>query len=109
MWDIFARLIHRLKGLRPKRRLTPAESYQRLELSEQILEYARMIEAHGASQVFGVIVEILDLANRFRESTQTISDALELLHGAGKAHTIKSYGVWRVAHDKRADSNRRAA
>jgi hypothetical protein len=80
-----------------------------LELSEQILEYARMIEAHGASPVFGVIVEIPDLANRFRENTQTISDALELLHRTGKSHAINRYGVWRVARDKRAGSNRGAA
>jgi hypothetical protein len=113
MWDIFVRLIYRSKrALRPKRRLTLAQSYQVLELSEQIVECARMIEANAGSPIPGAIVEIRDLASRFRESTETISDALELLHRAGKAHAVNRYGYWRVfsqIRDPRADSNRGAA
>jgi hypothetical protein len=49
-----------------ERRLTVEECYQLIELSEAIFEYGRMIQAfHGRASPY-VIVEIPELAVRFR-------------------------------------------
>ncbi|MGA2422517.1 MAG: hypothetical protein ABSG07_00840 [Terriglobales bacterium] len=86
-----------------KQRLTVQEFYQLLELAEAIIDYGRMIEEYGRmsgvycehSPLF-VIVEIPDLALRFRETPRAIKDALLLLGDLGRAEPINLRGCWRL-------------
>jgi hypothetical protein len=43
-----------------------------------------------------VIVEIPELASRFRETPQTIEDALRLLGGLGRAEPVHQGGLWKL-------------
>jgi len=91
------RLVTHLKrALRMERRLTVEEFYQLLQLSETIVDYGRMIQAHCAYSAPFVIVEIPELANRFRETPQTIKDALLLLRDIGCAESTSLNGCWRL-------------
>lgn len=95
--DHLQRVIGRLKqALRVERRLTREELYQILQLSEAIIEHGRMIQAYLESSVPNVIVEIPELAHRFRETPQTIKDALLLLRGMGRAEPIHLGGCWKL-------------
>src|SRR6266404_7888573 len=85
---------HLKRALRMERRLTVEEFYQLLQLSETIGDYGRMIHC-GYSAPF-VIVEIPELANRFRETPQTIKDALLLLRDIGCAESTSLNGCWRL-------------
>src|SRR6202011_6287100 len=78
-------IVHVKRALRKDRRLTADEFNQLLQLSEAIIEYGRMIQAYGRYSVPNVILEITELANRFRETPQTIEDALLLLRDIGCA------------------------
>jgi hypothetical protein len=66
------------RALRRDQRLGDAEFDQRLQLSEAIIDYGGMTQADHGCSVPDVILEITELASRFRETTQTIKDALRL-------------------------------
>src|ERR1035437_4162773 len=81
--------------LRLERRLSPEELRQ---LAEAIIDYGRMIarEELSALTLPYVIVEIPELARRFRETTQTIKDALLLLNETGRAEPADRGGHWKL-------------
>jgi hypothetical protein len=87
---------HLKRALRLEQRLTVEESYQLLQLSEAIIEHGRMIQAYLESSVPNVIVGIPELARRFRETPQTIKDALLLLRDMGRAEPIHLGGCWKL-------------
>ena len=93
----FGRVIVRFKrALRKDRRLTADEFNQLLQLSEAIIEYGRMIQAYRRYSAPNVILEITELANRFRETPQTIKDALVLLREIGRAEPVDLDGCWKL-------------
>jgi hypothetical protein len=55
-----------------------------------------MIQAHHGYSVPDVILEITELANRFRETPQTIKDALRLLRDIGRAEPADLDGCWKL-------------
>jgi|HubBroStandDraft_1064217.scaffolds.fasta_scaffold03622_9 hypothetical protein len=106
--DKLRRLLGRLKRtLRLERRLTLEEFYELLQLCEAIIDYGRMIqEYHGSAAPYS-IVEIPELASRFRESPRTITDALALLGGMGRAEPCDPRGCWklRLADNPRSEED----
>ena len=93
----FGRLfIHLQRALRKDQRLTAEEFNQLLQLSEAIIEYGRMIQAYYRYSAPIVILEITELANRFREKPQTIKDALVLLREIGRAEPADLDGCWKL-------------
>lgn len=93
----FGRVIVRVKrALRKDRRLTANELNQLLLLSEAIIEYGRMIQAYRRYSAPNVILEITELANRFRETPQTIKEALLLLRDIGCAQPADLDGCWKL-------------
>jgi hypothetical protein len=89
------RLVRWLKRtLRIERQLTEEESNQLFQLSEAILEYGRMIQAYYGHSA-NVMVEILELARRFRETPQVINDTLCLLRDRGFAEPAEA-GCWKL-------------
>jgi hypothetical protein len=72
---------HFKRALRKEQRLTAEEFNQRLQLSEAIIDYARMIQAFYGYSVPDAIVEITELANRFRETPQTVKDRAPAVTG----------------------------
>ncbi len=91
------RLVGRLKRLLGmEQRLTVEEFQQLLQLSEALIDYGRMIQAHYECPVPEVIVEIPELATRFRETPQTIRDALLLLRDMGRAQPGDLRGCWKL-------------
>lgn len=94
-WEYLRPLLGRLKrALRVKQRLSVEEFNQLLQLSEAITDYGRMIQAYNQFPVPNVIVEIPELAHRFRETPQTIQDALGLLRDVGRAEPAELSGCW---------------
>ena len=87
---------HLKRALRKEQRLTVEEFNQRLQLSEAIIDYGRMIQAFYGYSVPDAIVEITELANRFRETPQTIKDALRLLRDIGRAEPADLDGCWKL-------------
>jgi hypothetical protein len=77
-------------------RLTVEESCELLQLSEAIVDYGRMMQAYYGCCVPDVIVEIQELASRFRETPRTIKDALLLLGDMGRAEPVDIYGCWNL-------------
>ena len=93
--DHLRRLLGHLKrARRMEQRLTVEEFYQLLRISEAIIQYGRMIKAYQESPVSNVIVEIPELASRFRETNQTIRDALQLLSGIDRAEPVHLPRCW---------------
>jgi hypothetical protein len=93
----FGRLfVHLQRALRKDQRLTAEEFNQLLQLSEAIIEYGRMIQAYYRYSAPIVILEITELANRFREKPQTIRDALVLLREIGRAEPADLDGCWKL-------------
>jgi hypothetical protein len=94
--DMYRELVDALRRvLRVERRLTPDELRH---LAEAIIDYGRMIaqeEVPALKQPY-VVVEIPELARRFRETTQTIKDALLLLNEMGRAEPASSGGHWKL-------------
>ena len=78
-----------------ERRLNPEELRQ---LAEAIIDYGRMIAQEELSALTPpyVIVEIPELARRFRETTQTVKEALLLLNEMGRAEPFSSGGHWKL-------------
>src|ERR1700680_114471 len=89
-------IVHVKRALRKDRRLTADEFNQLLQLSEAIIEYGRIIQAYRRYSVPNVILEITELANRFRETPQTIKDALRLLRDIGRAEPANLDGCWKL-------------
>jgi hypothetical protein len=87
---------HLKRVLRIEEPLTDEESYQLLQLSEAIANYGRMIQAYEERSVPYVIVEIPELARRFRETSRTIKDALLLLKDMGRAEPVHMKGCWKL-------------
>ena len=75
---------HLKRALRMEHRLTVEEFYQLLQLSEAIIDYGRMIQAFYHRSVPEVIVEIPEVARRFRETPRTIKNVLRLLRDMGR-------------------------
>jgi len=89
-------LSHLKRALRMEHRLTVEEFYQLLQLSEAIIAYGRMIQTDCGYSVPYVIVEVPELAHRFRETPRTIKDALLLLSDMGRAESAHLYGCWKL-------------
>jgi hypothetical protein len=87
---------HLKRALRKEQPLTVEEFNQRLQLSEAIIDYGRMIKEHFHYPVPDVIVEIPELVHRFRETPQTIKDALLLLRDSGRAVPADLDGRWKL-------------
>jgi len=96
-WKQFGRVIvHVKRALRKDRRLTADEFNQLRQLSEAIIDYGRMIQTYRRYAGPNVILEITELANRFRETPQTIKDALRLLRDIGRAEPADLDGCWKL-------------
>jgi hypothetical protein len=87
---------HLKRALRMEHRLTVEEFYQLLQLSEAIVDYGPMLQTYCAYSVPYVIVEVPELAHRFRETQRTIKDALVLLSDMGRAESAHLYGCWKL-------------
>jgi hypothetical protein len=93
----FRRVIGHLKrAMRKTQQLTVEQFNQRLQLAEAIVDYGRMIQVFYHCPVPVVIVEIPEVACRFRESPQTIKDALRLLRDMGRAEPADLDGCWKL-------------
>jgi len=96
-WKHFGRVILQVKrALGKDHRLTADEFNQLLQLSEEIIDYGRMVRAYRGYSMPNVTLEITELANRFRETPQTIKDALLLLRDIGCAEPADLDGCWRL-------------
>lgn len=84
------------RALRKEQRLTAEDFYQLLRVSEAIVDYGRMMQTYYGQRVPDVIVELPELANRFRETPQTIKDALRLLRDTGRAEPADLDGCWKL-------------
>ncbi len=95
--DKLRRLIGRLKqALRLGRRLTLEESHQLLQLSGAILDYGRIIQEYRGYTAQYAMVEVPELAIRFRETPRTIQEALALLGDMGRAEPSHLQGCWKL-------------
>jgi len=95
--ELLRRLFNRVAlALRIKRHLTPEECYELLQFAEAIIEHGRMIQAYHGHSAPWVIVEIPEVARRFRETTRTVKDALLLLVDMGRAEQVHSREYWRL-------------
>jgi hypothetical protein len=101
-WRLQQVLDHLQRTLRWERG-TAGDSRHLQELSESIVEYGRMIQAHLGYAGYGigdgtpaVVVEVPEMAHRFREAPKTIKRALVLLQVRGLAEPIHLRGCWRL-------------
>ncbi|MFY9905711.1 MAG: hypothetical protein WBX02_07455 [Terriglobales bacterium] len=86
--------LRRLIGL--LKRTPGIEAEQLLQLSEAILEHGRMIRAYHEYFSGNIMVEITELASRFRETPHAIEDALLLLRKKGLAEPAGLPGCWKL-------------
>jgi hypothetical protein len=95
--DIYRKLVDVLRrALRMEQPLAPEELRH---LAEAIIDYGRMIAHEQLSALTPppyVIVEMPELVRRFRETTQTIKDALLLLNDMGRAEPVYRGGYWKL-------------
>jgi hypothetical protein len=96
MYRVRRMIGHLKRTLRMEHRLTAEEFHQILQLSEAIIDYGQMIQTYCRYTVPYVIVEVPELARRFRETPRTIKDALRLLSDMGRAEPNRLYGCWRL-------------
>jgi hypothetical protein len=89
-------LFDHLKSSLRRERRTAGERSQLQELSEAIVEYGRMMQAHLGYSTPGVVVEVPEMARRFRETPKTIKEALVLLEETGRAQPIHLSDCWRL-------------
>jgi hypothetical protein len=104
--DYLRQLLCHLKwALRIEQRVTIEEFYQILHLAETIIDYGRMIQEYHRRSVPNVIVEVSELARRFRETPQTIKNALLLLKDMRRANPAHLDGCWelQLTEDNRGD------
>jgi hypothetical protein len=89
---------HLKRALRIGRQLSHEDEEQsRLpELSAAIIDFGRLTQAYFRYPGPEVIVEIEELANRFRETPQTIKDALLRLEHIGRAERTDRRGTWKL-------------
>jgi hypothetical protein len=102
-WGRLRQLFEDLKGRLRWERGTAGDSRHLQELSESIVEYGRMIQSHLGYGGYGigdgtaaVVVEVPEMAHRFRETPKTIKRALVLLQVMGLAEPIHLRGCWRL-------------
>ena len=88
---------HVKRGLLRDRRSTREECYQLFELSEGIIEHGRMIQEHIGYTAPYAMVEVPELARRFRETPRTIQDALALLRAQDRAEPSDLRGRWKLS------------
>lgn len=83
---------------RALRREQPLAHEELRQLAEAIIDYGRMIAHDELSALTPpyVIVEIPELGRRFRETAQTIKDALLLLKDMGRAEPDHRGGYWKL-------------
>jgi hypothetical protein len=98
--DMYQELLRRLVDVLKRasgmeQRLPPKELHQ---LAEAIIDYGRIEAQEGcsASPPLSVIVEVRELAYRFRETPDTIKDALMLLREMGRAEHVHRHGYWKL-------------
>ncbi|MGO9405663.1 MAG: hypothetical protein ACLPVW_19570 [Terriglobales bacterium] len=84
------------RALGMEQRLTVEEFNELLQLSEAIIDYGRMMHAYNEIPVPNLIVEIPELAHRFRETPRTIEAALGLLRDTGRAEPADLSGCWKL-------------
>ncbi len=89
-------LFDHLKSSLRRQQRTAGERSQLQELSEAIVEYARMMQAHLGYSTPDVVVEVPEMARRFRETPKTIKEALVLLEETGRAQPIHLSDCWRL-------------
>ncbi len=94
-WRLQQLLDYLKRRLRWEQR-TADNSHHLQELSESIVEYGLMIQAHLGFGATTVVVEVAEMAHRFRETPKTINNALALLEEAGWAQPIHLRGCWRL-------------
>jgi len=95
--DQLRRLLGRLRRiLRMDRRQSHDESRQVLHLSESIMDHGRMGQSQYERPMEYAMVEVKELAFRFREREQTIESALLLLKDMGRAELYDGHGRWRL-------------
>jgi hypothetical protein len=105
MSEPFARVLEIVRrACGTEKRLTCEEHRHRRELSEGIIEYARMIQKHYR-YAEEVMVEIPELAWHFRETPHVVRQALALLSEDGCAKDVKD-GCWKVKPDGAAGDSR---
>jgi hypothetical protein len=85
------------RALGLEQRAAPQECYALLLLAEAIVDYGRMIHAYEELSTPEVTVEIHEVARRFRETPQTIEDALCLLSDSGGAEPMDLRGFWKLS------------
>jgi hypothetical protein len=95
-WGRLPQLFNYLKRRLRWERRTAGDSRHLQELSESIVEYGRMIQAHTGYGGTDVVVEVAEMAHRFRETPKTIKKALAVLGEAGWAQPIHLRGCWRL-------------
>jgi hypothetical protein len=84
------------RAMRKKQRLTVGEFNERLQLAEAIVDSGRMIQAFYHRSLPEVIVEIPEVARRFRETPRTIKHALRLLRDMECAERADLDGCWKL-------------
>ena len=89
-------LDHLKCGLRMEQRLTVEQCYQLIQLAEAIVDYGGMLQTHYGSCVPDPVIEVSELAYRFREAPKAINDALVLLKFEGRAEPVHPSGCWRL-------------
>jgi len=89
-------LEHVWRALQIDKRLSHQEFHQLVQLSEAIMDHGRMIQAHRGPFASYVVVEVPELASRFREKQRTIKDALALLREVGRADPLELRGCWKL-------------
>jgi hypothetical protein len=87
---------HLRRALQIDQRLTQQEFHQLVQLSEAIIDHGRMIQAYREPFASYVVVEVPELASRFREKQGTIKDALALLREVGRAEPLELRGCWKL-------------
>jgi hypothetical protein len=96
---LWRRLFSILKrGLRIDMRLSPDDDKRELYLANAILDHGRMLQSYLQSnfrQSLGaVLVEVPELAFRFRETNEAVEKALLRLKNMGLADPYDQYGCW---------------
>ena len=94
-WGYLRRLASQFKRtFGKKQHSTTAKTAEVLQLSEAIMAYGRMLQAHYAAPT--AFVQVAELARRFRETPQAINAALLMLQEAGRVEPTETKGCWKL-------------